>query len=475
MPTFDSSCHDAESNLATAFYRAEDERRRPTLEDGEPNVSRKRKKRPRRPRRPLAPAKYPVGSQVRARPGRTVPDFSDIPLGGWSGTISEVDHRSDPPTYRIEWDRRTLDGMHPVYRKRCERDGLDHENMWLGEGDIEPDTGEPAAIEQPTNLLCRPLSKHDQDDRIRAIFGLTSDDPLPLVNKENLGRYHRHLESHLAFPFQATYRVAIGPFEDREYSVRVDGLLDPDESDEEEGLLCEAVQRDGFVELPLAEIEVTVHRHNGQLIDDYSYWFTNWPGEGSSPTTEESLRGEEPAVTPLTLLTGVLTACAVGGFYGAVLGAALASLDGVFIAVKTGGTLLALVGCLLGANSGDLFGAVNRMGRARWRCGFIGLVLGAGVGAMLGAMLIAFVGAVLGGLAGGIVLLIVRRMQDRTMPTIVSVLAGAMLGVAIQAWRQEAGQAWTGGGQGGIAGAIAGPILMFALGTALTSRPRDRE
>ena len=173
-------------------------------------MSRKRKKRPRRPRRPLALAKYPVGSQVRARPGRTVPDFSDIPLGGWSGTISEVDHRSDPPTYRIEWDRRTLDGMHPVYRKRCERDGLDHENMWLDESDIEPDTGEPAAIEQPTNLLCRPLSKHDQDDRIRAIFGLTSDDPLPLVNKENLGRYHRHLESHLAFPFQATYRVAIG-------------------------------------------------------------------------------------------------------------------------------------------------------------------------------------------------------------------------------------------------------------------------
>jgi hypothetical protein len=373
----------------------------------------------------------------------------------------------------IEWDRRTLDSMHPVYRKRCERDGLDHESMWLAEGDIEPDTGEPTAIEQPTNLRRRPLSKNDQDDRIRAIFALTSDDPLPFVNKEKLGRYHRHLESHLALPFQATYRVAIGLFEYRDYSVRVDSLLDPDESDEEEGLLCEAVQRDGFVELPLAEIEVTVNRHNGQLIEDYSYWFTNWPSEESSPTTEETLTGGEPSVSPLTLLTSVLMTCAVGGFYGAVLGAALASLDGVFIAVKTGGILLALVGGFLGANSGDLFRAVNRIRRARWRCGFIGLVLGAGVGAMLGTMLIAFVGAVLGGLAGGIVLLIVRRMQDRPMPTVVGVLAGAMLGVAIQSWRQEAEQAWTGGCQGGIVGAIAGPILMFALGTALGNRKRD--
>ena len=72
------------------------------------------------------------------------PDFPDIPLGGWAGTIKEVDQRSAPPTYLIEWDGHTLDHMHPVYRKRCERDGLELERMWLGEDDLEPDSGEPA-------------------------------------------------------------------------------------------------------------------------------------------------------------------------------------------------------------------------------------------------------------------------------------------------------------------------------------------
>ena len=134
-----------------------------------------------------------------------------------------MDQRSNPPTYLIEWDQHTLDHMHPVYRKRCERDDLELESMWLGEADIEPDSGGPAVIEQPTSIVTRPLSKDDQDDRIRAIFGLTSDDPLPPANEENLRRYRRYLASHLSFPFQAKYTVETGPFEEAEYLVTVRG------------------------------------------------------------------------------------------------------------------------------------------------------------------------------------------------------------------------------------------------------------
>ena len=104
-----------------------------------------------------------------------------MPLsGGWAGAIREVDQGSAPPTYLIEWGRHTLDHMHPVYRKRCERDGLEPERMWLGEDDIEPDTGGPAVIEQPTNITTRPLNQKDQDDRVRIALGLTSGDPLPV-------------------------------------------------------------------------------------------------------------------------------------------------------------------------------------------------------------------------------------------------------------------------------------------------------
>ena len=42
------------------------------------------------------PARYSVGNRVRVNPGTTVPDFEDIPLGGWVGAIDEVDQRSAP-------------------------------------------------------------------------------------------------------------------------------------------------------------------------------------------------------------------------------------------------------------------------------------------------------------------------------------------------------------------------------------------
>src|SRR5262249_10785079 len=40
------------------------------------------------------PARFAAGVQVRVKPGITVPSFEDIPLGGWAGTIREVDQRS---------------------------------------------------------------------------------------------------------------------------------------------------------------------------------------------------------------------------------------------------------------------------------------------------------------------------------------------------------------------------------------------
>lgn len=136
-----------------------------------------------------SPSRFSTGDLVRVKAGAVDPDFPDIPLGGWKGTVTEISE--DPPLYLIRWDQQTLDAIHPVYRHRCERDGLDCEQMYLPESELEPDAGEPTEIEQPTHVETRPLSMEDQEDRIRAVFGLTSDDSLSEVDDDSLKAYLR--------------------------------------------------------------------------------------------------------------------------------------------------------------------------------------------------------------------------------------------------------------------------------------------
>ena len=121
-----------------------------------------------------SPTQVLVGDRVRVKYGVADPDFPDIPIGGWAGTITEVHQDGRFPLCSVEWNQSTLDNMHPVFRKRCERDGLKETCSVLGEEDLEADVGDPVPMEQPTNIVTRPLRTTDQDDRIRAILGLTT-------------------------------------------------------------------------------------------------------------------------------------------------------------------------------------------------------------------------------------------------------------------------------------------------------------
>ena len=116
----------------------------------------------------------------------------------------------------------------------------------------------------PKKITTKPLSPKDQDDRIRMIFGLTSNDPLPEVDDEKLLQYHQYLATNLAFPFQAKCRSEYGHAE----RVKVIGLGDPDEEpmiDEEYGLLCEV-------------------RLEGQVVDSASRGIRRCEGEAQSAT-----------------------------------------------------------------------------------------------------------------------------------------------------------------------------------------------
>ncbi len=167
------------------------------------------------------------------------PNFPDIPLGGWAGTVEEVERHEGETTVLVAWNRATLRGMHPIYKKRCERDGLELESMWLGDEDLEPDDGTPVPIEQPTSIVTKPLSEEDEDDRVRMVFGLTHDDLLPEVTEDTLLAYHRYLSAHLKFPIPITIWMNVGPHSDKKVRASMTGLAHPSKGgiDDDGGLV----------------------------------------------------------------------------------------------------------------------------------------------------------------------------------------------------------------------------------------------
>ncbi len=222
-------------------------------------------------------ARFQVGDKVRVKPGVSDPDFPDMPLGGWSGTVTEVIDHEGRVNCVFELDERTLAGLHPIYEQRCEIDGLDHRFMGLDQEDIEPLDGPPVPIEKPTAIVPRPLATDDQDDRVRMVFGLTHDDFLPEVNEENQHAYARYLLAHLSLPFRAQYRPGRSPSSGKPIRLTVTGLYDLDRYEVEEhyGLIGVGKESGGSVEFPLAEIGGIEGLANRRLIEDYAYWLAN--------------------------------------------------------------------------------------------------------------------------------------------------------------------------------------------------------
>ncbi len=227
----------------------------------------------------FVPRRFKLGDNVRVKQGVRDYDYPDIPLAGWAGTVEEILWGDGRATYCVIWNGTTLEAMHPIFRKRCERDGLELENMWLEEDDLEPDDGTPVAIDQPTAIVTKPLSEKDQDDRVRMALGLTHDDPLPDVTEETLLAYRNYLVTNLKMPIEAKFWEDNGRHSQRRVTVKLTRLSDPESDgiDEELGLTGRGRGPDGFpAELPLDEIEVGKKDPNRRLLEDYSYWFHNW-------------------------------------------------------------------------------------------------------------------------------------------------------------------------------------------------------
>ena len=397
------------------------------------------------------------------------PEFSDIPLGGWSGTIDEIEPLDDKTVYGIDWDRRTLAAMHPIFLKRCERDDFVVETSWLDDDSIEPDDGASVQIEKPTKIITPPLSEKNQDDRVRKVFGLTHDDPIPAISDESLLAYHRYLIGKLKFPFTALYddEEEIGPFSRKRPTMRVTELVDPEDEalTEEDGLRCKAHYRDEEIEERLSEIEVKRKDPNYKWVDDYGYWFHNWPCLSDSHDMGERLGRDaqtlvagpsEPATVTVLFVFGV-----VGGILGAAIGAAFLTFRAAILAATIAGIPAAMIGALLLGRYGRIFGSVVRARLGGLLGASMGLVIGATFGVFAGLLILAFPWSLLGIVAG---LVMAKFLVPGTvLRLLMGTILGPSFGILFASFRQDGDRAIVGALAGSIVGLVAGAGLPLAL------------
>ncbi len=393
---------------------------------------------------------FAVGSAVRVKPGVTDPDFPDRALGGWSGTVRELDAAESPPLCLVGWDRRTLDGIDPEHRRRCERDGLDYGSMWLA-----ADALEPVPADDPT-------------PRIRAAFGLADNAPLPEVNADSLRSYHVYLSQRLSFPFAAVYRDDSPLLKVQVDPVLVLRLRPPEEADGR-GLLAEVVRGADTRVLPLTAVECAESDAHRQPLADYAHWLrgaTPRPAaEAPSPAPPEQDLPEAPAQPgPLSRL--LLLGALVGAAGGCALGAVLAAVEGAGSGAEVGAAVLACIGAAVGAR---YFRGVSRAPSGALTGGLCGAVGGALLGALLGALAAAYVGSIPGSIAGVLLGRALAGLGRKPVGEVGWCVLGACAGGLALALYHDRLAAAQGCVYGSLAGATAGVVLLLAFLVALAS------
>jgi hypothetical protein len=421
-----------------------------------------------------AAPRFQAGDRVRVKEGTRDPDFADFPLGGWAGVVHAVDPENQPPMYEVVWNDATLKLSDPVYEQRCERDGLDSKRIWLTEDCLVPDSGGPLSMEIPRDLTPRPLRLFDQEDRIRDILGLTSDEPLPSAGEEELELYHGFLAERLSFPFQAEVWVQSGPFAGRMQRVTIHRMLGPsEEGTSRNGLLIEASLGEERVVIPLCDLEAGADSPHRRMLQDYAYWYLNF-GDGSGGVGLQEDEDKEPATTT-SILQSLLRYSVYGMGLGAVLGALLATQGtwGV-TALALGAAGAAVLGWFMGSRYGLLFGAVNRVRGGPAVGGVLGLIAGAVVGGSLGVFLVGCLGTIPGSIAGNLLGKGLDRFKIRPWSELVWIVIGACIGGIILALVQDpelaVPGALTGAMVGGICTAVLFLFVVVSLGLMLTSR-----
>jgi hypothetical protein len=430
-------------------------------------------------RKAKAPAKFRVGDRVRVRPGVLHHEHPDIPLGGWAGSIARI-HRDN---YLARWSEDTLAATHPICRRRSAIEGTDLQECWLGEDELEPDSGGPLGMEQPTQITPRPLSAKNQGDRVRMVFGLTSDEFLPDIDEDSLETYYDYLDEQVSLPTEAMFCDAHGVFSSRNVqrelrTVKIVALDRKIGWEKDVGILLTIRAGDEEEIVPLVELAIRRSDPNFQIFDDFSAWFfgdlcadcdndeddENFKDDSRYDEEDRRVSAEEdPEPTQMSndgsSLASELEDCIAFVLLWAVVGAAVVSMPWARWAAGIGGVLL------------GLFMAFGSKSPPRPQCSRVdrifhwtAILVGGGLfGALFGTMAVAIVGSLLGAVAGWLLKRIVAYFRGLESPLLSEiVLYSAACGVVAQAFYFDRAAAIAGLWQGALA-AVGCILLVFSV------------
>jgi hypothetical protein len=82
-------------------------------------------------------AGFAAGTRVRVRAGVMSPEFPEISISGWTGSVTEAVGKPPMVASIIEWDQPTLDAMPAEYVQECEAQQLYYRMAHLNESDLE--------------------------------------------------------------------------------------------------------------------------------------------------------------------------------------------------------------------------------------------------------------------------------------------------------------------------------------------------
>lgn len=211
-----------------------------------------------------------LGACVRVRPGVKDPDYESFSMEGWQGIVIEY-IKNDPgeleedeewvheESVHIRWDSVTLAEMPPKMIEECLDDGLDFETICLSIEDVEP--AEPR--DKPGDAEARAAALRDENIKY----------PCILTGAEDFSWEEPYLFGSFSQKEYNELKKRRPSYTDRYNLKSLEGI------DDLRGILVK-VKRIGdkksFI-LPLWDLKTAERKDpNHQLIDDYSYWMSNY-------------------------------------------------------------------------------------------------------------------------------------------------------------------------------------------------------